>query len=196
MTMTERPPAARHDGDEAAEQQHDEDREELRQRYYGLLQELRVVLPGVQVMLAFLLTVPFANRFVELDDLGQDLYGLSLLTAALSVVVLITPTALHRFGDRHQRRMRLRLAVASTRVGLALLAVSIVSAVVVVTRLVFGDTVSGWSAALVGGTIVVAWIGLPALLHWEGDDEEGDDGRVRASAGGATPPGNPGDGAA
>ena len=47
------------------------DREELRTRYQMLLQELRVVLPGVQVLMAFLQTAPFAQRFGDLDDLGR-----------------------------------------------------------------------------------------------------------------------------
>lgn len=54
-----------------AELDNERDRVELRSRYYGLLQELRVVLPGVQVFLAFLLTVPFTQRFDDVDDRGR-----------------------------------------------------------------------------------------------------------------------------
>lgn len=168
--------------DRSVDQLDDEDqREELRQRYYGLLQELRVVLPGVQVLLAFLLTAPFANRFVELDDVGRDLYGVALMTAALSVVVLLTPTALHRFGDRRQRRRRLQLAVASTRLGLGLLAVSIVSAVTVITRFVFGSTAGRWAGGVVAAVVVIAWLALPFALRADRSEEagDGDDARSR-----------------
>jgi len=68
------------------------DRDELRQRHYGLLQELRVVLPGVQVLLAFLLTVPFAARFTELDDAGRRAFEIALTSSMLSVVFLLGPS--------------------------------------------------------------------------------------------------------
>src|SRR6059036_2923903 len=64
----------------------DDDRDELRNRYYTLLQELRVVLPGVQVLAAFLLTVPFAQRFAVLDATGKTLFAVSLVSASLSVI--------------------------------------------------------------------------------------------------------------
>lgn len=84
------------------------DREELRQRHYGLLQELRVVLPGVQVLLAFLLTVPFAQGFEQLDDLGRRAFGLALTSSMFSVVCLLGPTFLHRLGERTARSARLQ----------------------------------------------------------------------------------------
>ena len=76
------------------------DRAELRDRYYGLLQELRVVLPGVQVLLAFLLTAPFAAKFDDLDSWGRRAYQVALTSSMLSVTFLLSPTFLHRFGER------------------------------------------------------------------------------------------------
>jgi len=78
------------------------DREELRNRYAILLQELRVALPGVQVLVGFLLTVPFANRFPELDEGGRAAYGIALIASLLSVVCLLTPTVYHRVADRRE----------------------------------------------------------------------------------------------
>ena len=109
-----------HGGSEVAPENLDDerDRAELRDRYYGLLQELRVVLPGVQVLVAFLLTVPFAQRFGELDDLDRGLYGAALLFTILSAIAFISPTALHRFGNRTARGQRLRVSIVMSRVGL------------------------------------------------------------------------------
>src|SRR4029077_299561 len=84
------------------------DRDELRSRYYGLLQELRVLLPGAQVLVAFMLTAPFAARFSELDDVGRSLFGVALVSGSLAIISFATPSALHRFGPRTERSERLR----------------------------------------------------------------------------------------
>ena len=89
------------------------------------MQELRIVLPGVQVLVAFLLTVPFAQGFAEVDDVGRALFGAALVAAILSVVAFMTPTAMHRFGDRTARGERLQISIVMTRVGLLLLAVAL-----------------------------------------------------------------------
>jgi len=65
------------------------DREELRGRYEMFLQEIRVILPGVTVLLAFLLTVPFSQRFGELGRFERRGFGIALIASALSVVCLI-----------------------------------------------------------------------------------------------------------
>ena len=123
----------------------DLNRAELRDRYYGLLQELRVIVPGVQVLLAFLLTVPFAQRFATLDDPAQAWFGVALTSATLSVVAFVTPTALHRFGDRTARAERLQLSVYTTRVGWCLLAVAMTVSFGVVVSFLFDGVVAGAS---------------------------------------------------
>lgn len=138
----------------------DRDREELRSRYYGLLQELRVVLPGVQVLLAFLLTVPFSDRFRSLDDRGRDLFAVALVGAAVSVVCLLTPTVLHRVAPRRARRARLLWGIRMARAGTATLGASTVAVVLCVTRLVYG----GLLAWLLTGVVAVAIGGLWILL--------------------------------
>ena len=137
------------------------DREELRQRYYGLLQELRVVLPGVQVLLAFLLTAPFAQRFEDLDDWGRRSFGLALTSSMFSVVCLIGPTFLHRLGERTARSARLVWSIRLMVVGLVLLGVSLVTAMWGVARLVFGTTTAWRLVTPVIATMVVLWLVLP-----------------------------------
>ena len=148
----------------ACELDDERDRPELRQRYYGLLQELRVLLPGTQVLVAFLLTVPFNNRFAELDIVEKRLYGVALGTGVMAVVLFIAPTTMHRLGPRRARAARLEWSIRLTRIGLGFMAASLVMSLVVVTRLVFGDT----TAVVVGiGTttiLLLLWVVLPRYV--------------------------------
>lgn len=137
------------------------DREELRQRYYGLLQELRVVLPGVQVLMAFLLTAPFANRFTELDDTGRDAYFVALLSALGSITCLLTPSVFHRVADRRARAARLTWGVRMTVAGVWLLAISLTSSLWSITRMVFGSTAAMVATAIAVGGFLSLWLALP-----------------------------------
>jgi MFS family permease len=148
------------------------DREELRERYQTLLQELRVVLPGVQVLLAFLLTTPFTQRFTDLDKTGRDTFGFAMVTAMLSVACLLTPTIFHRVGGRQERKSRLAWGIRLTVVGLLLLALSLLSGLWCVSRFVFGSTTAWWLTALVAGTILLLWFALPAIVAHDRDDRE------------------------
>jgi amino acid transporter len=127
-----------------------------------LLNELRVALPGVQVLFAFLLAVPFANGFPKLGKLDRDVFFLAFITTALSTVFLIAPSSYHRLRWReHDKERMLRVSNALTIAGLALLAVSITSVVFVITDFLFHR---GWAAtftALIALTFIVLWYGLP-----------------------------------
>lgn len=140
------------------------DREELRQRYYGLLQELRVVVPGVQVLLAFLLTAPFAQRFDDLDDLGQRAYLVGLVGALGSIICLLAPTVFHRVADRRARAARLVWGVRLTIAGVILLAVSLTSATWTITRLVFGTAEATLVAIAALAAFVALWLIIPLAV--------------------------------
>ena len=131
-------------------------------RQFGeLLQELRVILPGVQVLFAFLLTVPFSARFDETTDLQQWLYFVTLLSTTVATVLLMAPTALHRL--RFRRGMKGDIVDIShhlTLGGLAALAVAIVVAITLITDVLF----AAWAALLVGGAVLVLVAGLWCLL--------------------------------
>lgn len=139
------------------------DRDELRNRYYGLLQELRVVLPGVQVLMAFLLTAPFSSRFGDLDDLGVSLYLLALVSSTAATICCVAPTVYHRAGGRTSRSARLSWAIRLTRVGFVLLAVALMSSVLCVSRFVRGPGAAVWITAALGALLVVSWVVLPLL---------------------------------
>ncbi len=145
------------------------DRTELRQRYYGLLQELRVVLPGVQVLVGFLLTVPFAQRFPELDDWGRLAYGVSLIASLLSVICLLTPTVYHRMARRTERTARLRWGIRMTIAGQWLIAVALVSGLWCVSRLVFGFQAAWVMSTSIAVAIIACWLLLPKLSGTDPD---------------------------
>ena len=147
------------------------DREELRQRYYGLLQELRVVLPGVQVLLAFLFAVPFAPGFEELDDLGRGIFGVAMLGSLLAVICMLAPAAMHRFGDRTARRARLTWSIRLTMAGFVFLAVALVAALWAVARHVYGTMTTYLVVIPVSLAIPVLWWLLPAGLSNRNDDD-------------------------
>ena len=109
-----------------------------------LLQELRVSLPGVQVLSAFLLTAPFSQRFNELDEWGRAAYAVALISSMLSVICLVGPILLHRLGERNARSERLRWGIRLQVLGLAFLAVALLTAVWGVARFVSSTTAAWW----------------------------------------------------
>ncbi len=147
------------------------DREELRQRYYGLLQELRVILPGVQVLLAFMLTAPFAQGFDRLDDTGRNVFGVAMVSALLSVVTLLTPTVFHRVGERTARTARLEWGIRVTVAGLALLGFSLLTSFWCVMRLIFGTDTAWWATVPVTAVLLALWIALPLTYRRRIDRE-------------------------
>jgi hypothetical protein len=124
-----------------------------------------VVLPGVQVLMAFLLTAPFATRFDRLGDWDRRAYEIALTSSMLSVICLLAPTFLHRFGQRTARRDRLLWSIRLTVVGLVLLGISLLTAMWAVAHFVFGAS-AAWTLTLPVALVMVAlWTLLPLSLH-------------------------------
>jgi Family of unknown function (DUF6328) len=141
------------------------DREELRNRYDLLLQEVRVALPGVQILLAFLLTVPFGQKFDDLDTWGLRAYGVALTCSMLAVVCLLTPTMLHRLGERTARAARLKWSTRLQVLGLAFVAIALMAALWGVSRYVYGNGLA-WRVTLPAAAfVVVCWVLLPLSLR-------------------------------
>lgn len=123
-----------------------------------LLQELRVALPGVQVLFAFLLAVPFQQRFDEVTDFQRSVYFATLLLTGASTFLLIAPTAFHRLTFRLQQKERLVvLANRFTIVGLFGIALAVTGAIILVTDFLYGTLAT---------VIASSFIFLIALLLW------------------------------
>jgi amino acid transporter len=141
----------------------DESREARHNReLIELLNELRVALPGVQVLFAFLLAVPFANGFPKLSQLDRDIFFVAFIATALSTVLLIAPSSYHRLRwRRHDKERMLVISNGLTIAGLACLAVAITSAVFVITDFLFHRAWAATFSALVAAAFLVLWYGLP-----------------------------------
>jgi pilus assembly protein TadC len=127
-----------------------------------LLQELRVALPGVQILFAFLLTVPFAQGFTRVTSFQKDLFFATLLCTALSTACLIAPTATHRLRF-HQRDRNYVIEVAHklTIAGLFFLALAIIGAVALITDFLYDGAARWIWPALVAVVIAALWFVRP-----------------------------------
>jgi hypothetical protein len=127
-----------------------------------LLNELRVALPGVQVLFAFLLAVPFSGGFERVTDLQRDTYMVALLATAFGSALLIAPTAYHRirFRDRDKERL-LRTANRLALGGLACLGVAMTAAVFLVTDFIFSIPAAALASGAIAAAFLWFWWGLP-----------------------------------
>ena len=137
-------------------------KEDLDRELIELLNELRVTLPGVQVLFAFLLIVPFSQRFDEINDLQKYAYLVALTFTALGSAFLIAPTPYHRIRWRDQDKdAMLRLANRLALAGTVCVAIAMPCALFFVTDFLFKSPVPALLSALVIGVIVTFWYALP-----------------------------------
>jgi Family of unknown function (DUF6328) len=136
--------------------------ERLDRELIELLNELRVALPGVQMLFGFLLALPFSSGFERTSDSDQRAYFVSFLAAAAASIFLIAPSAFHRLMWRQRDKERLlRAANGMAIAGIACLAVAISTAVYVVTSALYSSGFAAATAAIVAAATVVSWYGFP-----------------------------------
>jgi hypothetical protein len=138
--------------------------ERVNRELIELLNELRVALPGVQVLFAFLLAVPFSQRFAQTTDLQRDTYMVALLSTLAGSVFLIAPSAYHRirFRDRDKEAL-LQISNVFAIVGMLFLAVGMTSVVFLVTDIIFKDAVTIVVTSLTAGLFALVWFVLPLV---------------------------------
>ena len=156
---------------ERAEENTREDSQERTAReLIELLQELRIVIPGVQVLFAFLLTVPFSQGFTKLTTVQRDVFFATLLCTAAATALLIAPSAHHRLLWRQGvREQRLKIGNALTILGLAFLVPAMVGVMYVITDLIFGLTAASIVTIVMVLLFVSLWFILP--LPYRGKNE-------------------------
>ena len=142
-----------------AEETHEE---RVNRELIELLNELRVALPGVQVLFAFLLAVPFSQRFEQTTDLQRDVFMVALLSTLAGSVFLIAPSAYHRirFRDRDKEAL-LQISNIFAIIGMVFLAVGMTSVVFLVTDLIFKGVVTAVVTSLAAGLFALVWFVLP-----------------------------------
>jgi Family of unknown function (DUF6328) len=143
----------------------DEDQtERVSRELIELLNELRVALPGVQVLFAFLLAVPFAQGFTHTTDFQRALFFVVMSLTAVSLALLIAPSAWHRLRFRQQDKERILQASNKMSIaGLGFLALAMTGAVMLIADFIYSPTltiVSGVAAAIVYGLL---WYVLPLM---------------------------------
>jgi uncharacterized membrane protein len=149
------------------------ERERLDRELTQLLNEMRLAMPGVQVLFAFLLAVPFAQGFQQVDSFDRNVYLFSLVCAALASAFMIAPTAYHRIMFRQgDKAVLIRLASFTTVVGLVLLMLSMNAAIYLVTDAVFDFT----SAVIVTASstliFLVLWFGIASVRRAQHELDE------------------------
>jgi hypothetical protein len=138
------------------------EKERLDRNLGELLQELRVALPGVQVLFAFLLVVPFNQRFPDITGFQRTVYFITLLLATGASACLIAPTAHHRIEFRAKDKKRIVYAATKLSiVGLALLAAAMTGAVMLITDVVYHTTMVVIVASVVAVVFAGLWFAWP-----------------------------------
>jgi hypothetical protein len=142
------------------------EKERLDRELMELLNEARLALPGVQVLFAFLLVLPFQTAFSELGDIERWVYLGALLTSASAVALIIAPSSYHRINFR--RPVKERMLFLSNRLLLAGLGLTVAAMGCAVALIV--DVTLGWPAAVIAALGTMAWFGwfwflLPVLAH-------------------------------
>jgi uncharacterized protein DUF6328 len=127
-----------------------------------LLGELRVILPGVQVLFAFLLVVPFNQRFADVSNFQQWLYLVTLICAAIASAFLIAPSIHHRITFRKQdKEFLVKRANRLTIVGGVFLAVAMTGAIWLVTGFLYGDAITTVAVLAVAVAFAIIWYAVP-----------------------------------
>jgi hypothetical protein len=138
-----------------------------------LLNELRVALPGVQIFFAFLLTVPFSQRFGQLTSFQRNVYYLTLMATALCAACLIGPSASHRLRfHKSDRAWIVESANTLLIAGLVLLAVALSGAVLLITDVMFDGPRVWIYTAVVAVAVIGIWFVRP-LLRAARDESSG-----------------------
>jgi hypothetical protein len=154
------------------EQGPDDRRREERKRdrqMIELLNELRVALPGVQILFAFLLTVPFSQRFGDLTLFQRDVYYLTLIATTLSTACLIAPSAAHRLRfHQGEREWIVETANKLMIVGLVFLSLALGGCVLLITDLMFDGARVWIYTGAIAVVIVGLWFVRPLVRHARG----------------------------
>ena len=144
------------------ENQDQEEEKDHGEELIELLNELRVALPGVQVLFAFLLAVPFSQRFADVTNVQKDAYFVTLLATMAGTIFLIAPSTYHRLrwregSDEELLEISNRLAIAGT----IFLAVAMTAAAFLITDLLFKAIPTAIVTAATAGAFAWFWYGLP-----------------------------------
>jgi hypothetical protein len=141
--------------------------ERINRELLELLNEVRVALPGVQVLFAFLLAVPFQARFADATQFQRGAYFATLVASACASALLIAPSALHRLNFRTPDKRRI-VFISNTLLigGLVALAVAITGVMLLIGDVLFGTVAAIAIALSTAAGLALLWFALPARERW------------------------------
>ena len=146
--------------------------ERLNRELIELLNELRVALPGVQVLFAFLLIVPFSQGFQRMTELQRDVYFASVLTTALSTLLLIAPSSMHRIEWRQRdKEALLQTSNALAIAGLIFLALGMTTVLFLITDVLFSGIAIALVTGIAAGLFALVWFVVPLVRRLKGSGE-------------------------
>lgn len=144
----------------------EDDKARLNQEWSELLGEIRVLLPGTEVLFAFLLTIPFSDRFASVPPNEKTLYFVALLASAAGTLLLMSPGVQHRLlWRRGQKDEELRVATRLVLLGSLAIALAVSTVVYLITNLLYAHTVAAITTGMVIGLLLVCWLALPLYLR-------------------------------
>lgn len=157
---------------------HESDAERLDRNFNEQLQEVRIAQAGVQILFAFLLTLPFQARFSVLTGLQRGVYFVILVASALSVVFFTAPVAIHRvLFRRGVKDFIVTYTSMLLSLGLVTLAVAVIGGVVLVLDVLFSTAVATATGVAIAVLAVALWIVVPEwhrrITMPRGPDREG-----------------------
>ncbi|MGY4912410.1 DUF6328 family protein [Micromonospora aurantiaca (nom. illeg.)] len=153
------------------------EKQRWQRNFADLLQELRVAQTGVQILFAFLLTLPFSAGFDRTTEFQRDIYIVALLSAAAATAMIISPVAFHRALFRQGRKPELvRFAHRMATGGLFFMLIAMVSSVLLITDFVLDRPIAFLLSALTGLWFLIFWAILPfSRRNWGEDDIDDED---------------------
>ena len=158
---------------------HESEKARWDRNFADLLQELRVAQTGVQILFAFLLTLPFSSGFPKATDFQKDTYMVALIAAAFATALIISPVAFHRALFRQGRKPELvRYSHRMATWGLGCMLVAMVASVLLITDYVLNIWAALVLTIVAGAFFLTFWVILPTMRRNWGEDEDNDDGVI------------------
>jgi membrane-bound acyltransferase YfiQ involved in biofilm formation len=143
------------------EERTEDEQERLNRQMMELLNELRVAMPGVQVLFGFLLTVPFQQGWRRLTEFQENVYFVTLVAAAAATAFLIAPSAYHRvMFQQHEKPNIIHIGTVQMLIGLLALAIAMNGAVLLVTDVLFSSRTTVVTIACLGTLYATLWFGF------------------------------------
>jgi hypothetical protein len=138
-----------------------------------LLNELRVALPGIQVLFAFLLTMPFTQRFPDVTTTQKTVYYVAFVSTAVASILLIAPSIIHRLLFREaDKELILQVSNRLTVVGMFFLAIAITAVVFVISDYLYGSPLSLMATVVIGAMAIGIWYALPMARRFQAEGDK------------------------